>query len=58
MINLLNLRNKFVNGEFENGKATVPVKVTIASQKYKSKTFTINLNITKEECYITYIANM
>ena len=40
--------NWFYDGEFKNGKATVPVKVTIASQKYKSKTFTINLNITKD----------
>lgn len=39
----------FYNGEFENGKATVPVKVTIASEKYKAKTFTINLNITEEK---------
>lgn len=43
----------FYFGEFENGKATVPVKVTIAAEKYRAKTFTINLNITKEE----YIEN-
>ena len=39
----------FYRGEFENGKATVPVKVTIASEKYRAKTFNINLNISEEE---------
>ena len=39
----------FYTRELENGKATVPVKVTIASEKYKAKTFNINLNISEEE---------
>ncbi|MDY2882065.1 MAG: hypothetical protein SOT71_05370 [Romboutsia timonensis] len=41
--------NWFYERELENGKATVPVKVTIASEKYKAKTFNINLNISEEE---------